>query len=83
MESPDFGNFVKKRLRYEGSSLRSRDEDYQGKLRNLLVEDALPMFKSKKFKVFIEKVYPWDKIQDAHRQMEANQTKGKLICTIP
>lgn len=83
MGSPDFGTFVRKRLRYEGSSLRSRDENYQGKLRDQLVEHALPLFKSKKFKVFVEKVYPWDQIQDAHRQMEANQTKGKLICTIP
>lgn len=83
MGSPDFGAFVRKRLRYEGSSLRSRDEDYQGKLRDQLVEHAMPLLKSGKFKVFVEKVYPWDQIQDAHRQMEANQTKGKLICTIP
>ena len=83
MASPDFGAFVRKRLRYEGSSLRSRDENYQGRLRDQLVEHALPLFKSKKFKVFVEKVYPWDQVQDAHRQMEANQTKGKLICTIP
>lgn len=83
MASPNFGMFVRKRLRFEGSSLRSRDELYQGKLRDQLVEHAMPMFKSKTFKVFVEKVYPWDQIQDAHRQMEANQTKGKLICTIP
>lgn len=83
MGSPNFGAFVAKRLRYEGSSLRSRDENYQGKLRDQLVEHALPLFKQGKFKVFVEKVYPWDQIQEAHRQMEANQTKGKLICTIP
>lgn len=78
----NFGAFVAKRLRYEGSSLRSRDEAYQGRLRDQLVEHALPMFKDGRLKSFVEKVYPWEQIQEAHRQMESNQTKGKLICTI-
>ncbi|KAI5364325.1 putative GroES-like superfamily, alcohol dehydrogenase, quinone oxidoreductase PIG3 [Septoria linicola] len=79
---PNFGNFVAKRLRYEGSSLRSRDEAYQGKLRDQLVEHALPMFKDGRLKSIIEKVYPWEQIQEAHKQMESNQTMGKLICRI-
>jgi len=78
----NFANFVAKRLRFEGSGLRSRDEAYQGKLRDQLVEHALPKFRDGSFTVHIEKVYPWEQIQEAHRQMEANQTKGKLICTI-
>lgn len=80
---PDFGAFVRKRIRYEGSSLRSRDENYQGRLRNQLVDHALDKFKDKSFVVHIEKVFNWDQIQDAHRLMESNQTKGKLICVIP
>ncbi|CZT14399.1 probable quinone oxidoreductase [Ramularia collo-cygni] len=78
----NFGAFVAKRVRYEGSSLRSRDEAYQGKLRDHLVEHALPMFVSGKIKSVIEKVYPWEQIQEAHKKMEANDTMGKLICTI-
>lgn len=73
MEQPDFSLFFRKRLRYEGSGLRSRDEAYQGRLRDQLVDHALPLFKSGEFKAVIEKVYPWEKIQDAHRQMEANE----------
>lgn len=34
----DIGAFVSKRLRFEGSSLRSRDPEYQGKLRDKLEE---------------------------------------------
>lgn len=81
-EMPNMVLFFAKRIRYEGSGLRSRDEDYQGKLRDQLVEHALPKFKDGTFKVFVEKVFPWEKIQDAHAQMERNETKGKLICTI-
>jgi NADPH:quinone reductase-like Zn-dependent oxidoreductase len=49
MAEPNFGNFVRKRLRFEGSSLRSRDEEYQGKLRNQLHDHALPKFKDGRF----------------------------------
>ena len=71
-----------KRIRYEGSTLRSRDEDYQGKLRNTLVEHALPKFIDGCYKVFVEKVMPWEKVVEAHQLLESNQTKGKIICTI-
>jgi len=82
MAEPNFGLLVGKRLRIEGSSLRSRDEQYQGKLRDQLHDHALPKFKDGSFKVLIEKVFPWEQIQDAHRLMESNKTKGKIICTI-
>ncbi|KAK5168879.1 uncharacterized protein LTR77_006188 [Saxophila tyrrhenica] len=78
----DLSNFVRKRIRFEGSSLRSRDEMYQGRLRDQLVDHALPKFKDGSFKVFVEKVFKWEDIQEAHRLMESNQTKGKLICVI-
>jgi len=78
----DIGRFLRKRLRYEGSSLRSRDEAYQGKLRDMLVEHALPKFIDKSFKIIIEKVFKMEEIQEAHALLESNQTMGKLICTV-
>lgn len=73
----DLSNFVRKRLRFEGSSLRSRDEDYQEKLRDQLVEHALARFKDGSFKLHIEKVFDWEDIVVAHQLMESNQTKGR------
>jgi len=81
-EGTDISAFIRKRCTFVGSSLRSRDEDYQGKLRDQLVEHALPKFKDGSFKLFVEKVLPWEQIQDAHRLLEENKTKGKVICTI-
>jgi putative PIG3 family NAD(P)H quinone oxidoreductase len=78
----DISRFLRKRLRFEGSTLRARDEDYQGKLRDMLVDHALPKFKDGSFKVPIEKVFKWEDIQEAHREMERNTSKGKLICVI-
>lgn len=83
VEKPvDVSRFLRKRLRFEGSSLRSRDEAYQGKLRDMLVDHALPRFIDGRFKVIIEKVFRMDDIQEAHKLLASNQTMGKLICTV-
>jgi NADPH:quinone reductase-like Zn-dependent oxidoreductase len=80
--SVDLTPFLRKRLRFEGSSLRSRDENYQGRLRDQLVEHALPRFSDGRFKVLIERVFPWEEVQKAHELLASNTTKGKVICTI-
>ncbi|KAH6674371.1 hypothetical protein B0J14DRAFT_666105 [Halenospora varia] len=77
----DIGAFVRKRLRFEGSSLRSRDEEYQGRLRDKL-EEYIEKFEDGTFKIYIDKVLPWEQIVEAHELMEKNTSKGKIICTI-
>ncbi|KAF7904259.1 hypothetical protein EAF00_001593 [Botryotinia globosa] len=71
-----------KRLRWEGSRLRSRPLDYQGKLRDVLVETSLQKFADGTFKVPIERVFSWRDIREAHTFMESNKSKGKIICTV-
>ena len=78
----DIGMMLYKRARFEGSTLRSRDEVYQGKLRDQLVAHALPKFVDGTFKVYIEKVFDMSEIKEAHELMERNQTKGKLIVRV-
>jgi len=73
--------FLLKRLRYEGSSLRSRDLVYQGRLRDRL-ETYLDSFDNGTLKLFTEKVFPWEQIVEAHEFMEGNTAMGKIICTI-
>ena len=81
-EGVNIAIFIGKRLRFEGSSLRSRDEDYQAKLRDRLEEHAMPKFEDGSFKIFVEKVFDWEDIVKAHELMESNKTKGKIICKI-
>lgn len=80
-EGVDISPILVKKLRIEGSTLRSRDVEYQGKLRDKL-EEYLPRFEDGTFKVFVEKVLPWEKVVEAHELLEKNVTKGKIICTI-
>ena len=78
----DISAFARKRVTFQGSTLRSRDEEYQCKLRNSLVEHTAPKMKDGTFRVLVEKVFPWEEIVEAHKLMESNKTKGKIICRI-
>lgn len=71
-----------KRLRIEGSTLRSRDVEYQKELRDKIVEEALPGIESGKMHVYVDKTFKWEDVVEAHKYMESNQSQGKIICTI-
>ncbi|PHH76980.1 hypothetical protein CDD80_1036 [Ophiocordyceps camponoti-rufipedis] len=77
----NISQILAKRIRIEGSTLRSRDEDYQGWLRDKL-ETYLPDFEAGRLEVIIDKALPWEQIQEAHKHMEEAQNSGKIVCTI-
>lgn len=81
-ESVDIEQLLYKRIRIEGSTLRSRDVEYQGKLRSRL-EEYIPQFEAGKLKVVIDTVLSWEEIQKAHGILENNANAGKIVCTIP
>lgn len=55
----NLGPILFKRLRIEGTTLRSRDLTYQRQLRDKVVEEVLPGVADGKLKVFVEKVFDW------------------------
>jgi putative PIG3 family NAD(P)H quinone oxidoreductase len=76
-----------KRLRIQGSTLRSRSLQYQTEL------IASPKFRDIIDKVtgvngggpirtYIHKVYPWTEIQGAHHEMAGNKNSGKIIVEV-
>lgn len=81
-EGVNIGAFIGKRVRWEGSSLRSRDEDYQGKLRDMLCAHAIPRIVKEEMKVPVEKVFGWGEVREAHEFMEGNTSMGKIICRV-
>ncbi|KAM6476035.1 putative quinone oxidoreductase [Trichoderma sp. SZMC 28011] len=78
----DISQILFKRIRIEGSTLRSRDEDYQGELRDKL-ETYMREFEAGRLKTMVDKILPWEKIVEAHEYMEENKSSGKIVCTIP
>ncbi|KAI1332897.1 zinc-binding alcohol dehydrogenase domain-containing protein 2 [Xylariaceae sp. FL0255] len=85
-EGTDIGPIAWKRLRIEGSTLRSRDLEYQGRLRDTLA-GYLPDFEKdggkEKLRVKVDAVFEMEDIQKAHELMAANKSMGKIICTVP
>lgn len=81
-EKTSIGPLLMKRASVVGSTLRSRDADYQGKLRDLFVENVLRKLISGEYKTPIEKVMSWSSIGEAHMLLEENKTMGKLVCVV-
>jgi len=78
-----------KRLRIQGSTLRSRSPEYQAELLARFNSEVFGHFskdessgKEGELKVFIHKVYPWQQIKAAHDEMEGNANSGKIILEV-
>ncbi|KAI0088494.1 quinone oxidoreductase [Irpex rosettiformis] len=83
----DIGQILYKRLRIEGSTLRSRSAEYQADLIARFEKDILGEITNSsgngKVRTYVHQVFPLENIQEAHRTMEADKNIGKLIVTIP
>lgn len=75
-----------KRLRIQGSTLRSRSVEYQTELIARFQRELLPMISRCEehgdIRTNIHKIFPWTEIQEAHREMEANKNAGKIIVEV-
>ncbi|KAI9321509.1 hypothetical protein BX666DRAFT_1902949 [Dichotomocladium elegans] len=85
LEKVNIGPILRKRLRIEGSALRSRPLDYQIRLRDALYKNVVEEHFAKStggYKLFIEEEFDWADISAAHRKMESNATMGKLVVKV-
>ena len=73
---------LQKRLSIMGSTLRSRSPEYQARLTKELAGFMLPRLRDGRIRPVIDKVYSWDKANEAHTYMEENKSKGKIILSI-
>ncbi len=82
VDNLDMRKILAKRLTIIGSTLRSRNLDYQIKLTNEFKTFALEKFESGKFKPVIDKVFDWKDVSEAHKYMEQNKNTGKIVLKI-
>ena len=75
-------DLFKKRGQVTTSALRSRSLDYKFRLNRDFGTFALPRFSAGTLKPVIDSVYSWKNVADAHRRMEANTNKGKIVLVI-
>ncbi|KAK9900643.1 putative quinone oxidoreductase [Cystobasidium minutum MCA 4210] len=78
----DLSTILYKRMRIEGTTLRSRSTEYQVDLLQRFSKEALPKVMQGHYELVIHKVLPWDKIVEATEILENSGNTGKVVCTI-
>ncbi len=73
---------LRKRLQVIGSTLRARSLEYKIRLSNDLQLFAWPLFANGQLRPVIDKVYDWSEVAEAHRYMESNQSRGKIVLRV-
>jgi len=73
---------LRKRLQIVGSTLRARSPEYKIRLTQALYEFAWPAFREGRIHPVIDTVLDWTEVAEAHRMMEANANKGKIVLKV-
>ena len=88
LSSLTISDIMKKRLTFIGTLLRPRSLSYKGKLIESFLKDQtiLPLqaFQTGKLKVPIDAEFPFtaEGVEEAHKLMESNQNKGKIVIKV-
>ncbi len=82
LEEANLSKILIKRIQITGSTLRSRSLEYQRELTKQFSEFALPLFENQELKPIIDSIFDWSLAELAHKHMETNQNKGKIILSV-
>ncbi|WP_374211867.1 NAD(P)H-quinone oxidoreductase [Alteromonas gilva] len=75
----DMALLLGKRASIRGTTLRNRDNHYKARLVDDFCRDCLAAFADGKLSVPVERVYAVDEVAQAHQQLQANDSCGKII----
>lgn len=75
----DLGLLLRKRLTVVGTVLRSRPVEEKIALTREFSDSVLPLLASGRVGPIVDRVYPFEDVRDAHAQMEANDSFGKIV----
>lgn len=73
---------LQKRIKIQGTTLRSRSLNYKEALIQEFSKSILPLFASKDIYPVVDTVFNWHQIKEAHSYMEANKNKGKIVLEV-
>jgi NADPH2:quinone reductase len=77
--SIDIRRILSKRLTLRGTVLRARSLDEKIDATRAFAQQIVPLFATGQLRPVIDSVFPLDRIADAHRRMESNDTFGKVV----
>ena len=79
----DLYQILRKRLHIIGTVIRARSLQEKISITILFAADVVPLLANRTIQPVIDSVFPFEKIQDAHRRLESNETFGKVVLTMP
>ena len=78
----DLYQILRKRLHIIGTVLRARSLEEKIAVTKAFADAVVPLLANELIQPVIDSVFPIEKIQDAHRRLESNETFGKVVLTI-
>ncbi len=76
------GLLLAKRCSWVGTTLRTRPIEEKVAVTRRFAAEMLPLFDTGALRPVIDSTFPFDRIADAHRHMEANANAGKIVVTV-
>jgi NADPH:quinone reductase-like Zn-dependent oxidoreductase len=73
------GLVLSKRITWIGTTLRARPVERKLALSQRFIDEVLPLFDGGRLRPVVDSRYPFERIADAHAQMEANANVGKIL----
>ena len=78
----DLYQILGKRLHVIGTVMRARSLEEKIATTNAFAAEVVPLLAEGAVQPVIDSVFPLEKVQDAHRRLESNETFGKVVLTI-
>jgi putative PIG3 family NAD(P)H quinone oxidoreductase len=79
----DLYQILRKRLHIIGTVLRARSLEEKIAITDAFAGEVVPLLAEGTIQPVIDSIFPLEKIQDAHRRLESNETFGKVVLTMP
>jgi putative PIG3 family NAD(P)H quinone oxidoreductase len=78
----DLGAVLRRRWQLLGLVMRSRSLSDKSQIVQRFRTRFWPELASGRLQPCIDRIYPWTEVQDAHRRMEANENRGKIVLEV-
>ncbi len=78
----DLTPIQKNRLQIKGLSMRTRPLSEKQQISQHFIQKWLPLFSNGILQPIIDRVFPFDHVQQAHERMEKNENRGKIILRV-
>ncbi|HZR47791.1 MAG TPA: zinc-binding dehydrogenase, partial [Candidatus Manganitrophaceae bacterium] len=78
----DLRKVMIKRLVVTGSTLRSRSVEEKSAIAAALEKEIWPLLEQGKIRPVIDRIFPLEKVREAHERMEAGRHLGKIVLTV-